>query len=55
MARLCLEGMKATYEYCDKHKIPYKKVSLHGLEDIYRAYWTKCVQRNVKDAVASYD
>lgn len=26
MARLCLEGMKATYAYCDEHNIPYKKV-----------------------------
>ena len=26
MARLCVEGMKRTYEYCDEHKIPYKKV-----------------------------
>lgn len=26
MAKLCVEGMKATYEYCDMHNIPYKKV-----------------------------
>jgi len=26
MAKLCVEGMKATYLYCDKHNIPYKKV-----------------------------
>merc|ERR1719220_2034475 len=26
MARLCVEGMKRTYEYCDEHNIPYKKV-----------------------------
>jgi len=26
MAKLCVEGMKATYEYCDSHNIPYKKV-----------------------------
>jgi len=26
MAKLCVEGMKATYEYCDHHNIPYKKV-----------------------------
>jgi len=26
MARLCVEGMHATYEYCDKYEIPYKKV-----------------------------
>lgn len=24
-ARLCVEGLKATYEYCDLHSIPYKK------------------------------
>ena len=26
MARLCVEGMARTYEYCDTHSIPYKKV-----------------------------
>ena len=26
MARLCVEGMKRTYEYCDQHGLPYKKV-----------------------------
>ena len=26
MARLCVEGMAATYQYCDRHHIPYKKV-----------------------------
>ncbi|KAG5873895.1 L-2-hydroxyglutarate dehydrogenase, partial [Gonioctena quinquepunctata] len=25
-AKLCLEGLHLTYEYCDKKKIPYKKV-----------------------------
>ena len=28
MAKLCVEGMKATYQYCDNHNIPYKKASL---------------------------
>jgi len=26
MAKLCVEGMKETYSYCDTHNIPYKKV-----------------------------
>jgi len=26
MAQLCVEGMAATYQYCDQHNIPYKKV-----------------------------
>ena len=26
MAKLCVEGMAKTYEYCDTHSIPYKKV-----------------------------
>ena len=26
MARLCVEGMTRTYQYCDQHGIPYKKV-----------------------------
>lgn len=25
-ARLCVEGLNATYKYCDEHSIPYKKV-----------------------------
>jgi len=25
-AKLCVEGMHATYKYCDENKIPYKKV-----------------------------
>ena len=28
MAKLCVEGMQATYSYCDQHNIPYKKVIL---------------------------
>jgi 2-hydroxyglutarate dehydrogenase len=24
-AKLCVEGMEATYKYCDEHSIPYKK------------------------------
>jgi len=26
MAKLCVEGMKETYRYCDEYQIPYKKV-----------------------------
>ena len=26
MARLCVEGMSRTYQYCEEHGIPYKKV-----------------------------
>ncbi len=25
-ARLCVQGLEATYKYCDEHNIPYKKV-----------------------------
>ena len=25
-AKLCVEGLEATYKYCDEHSIPYKKV-----------------------------
>lgn len=25
-AKLCVEGMKLTYEFCDKYNIPYRKV-----------------------------
>lgn len=24
-AKLCVQGLNATYKYCDEHKIPYKK------------------------------
>ena len=26
MAKLCVEGLKRTYDYCDEYDIPYKKV-----------------------------
>ena len=25
-AKLCVQGLKATYKYCDEHKLPYKKI-----------------------------
>lgn len=25
-ARLCVEGLNATYKYCDENSIPYKRV-----------------------------
>ncbi len=25
-AKLCVEGLEATYKYCDEYSIPYKKV-----------------------------
>lgn len=25
-AKLCVEGLKMLYEYCDKHNVPYKRV-----------------------------
>jgi 2-hydroxyglutarate dehydrogenase len=25
-AKLCVQGLKATYKYCDEHNLPYKKV-----------------------------
>lgn len=25
-AKLCVQGLQATYKYCDEHKIPYRKV-----------------------------
>jgi 2-hydroxyglutarate dehydrogenase len=25
-AKLCVQGLHATYKYCDEHNIPYKKV-----------------------------
>ena len=25
-AKLCVQGLKLMYKYCDEHKVPYKKV-----------------------------
>ena len=25
-AKLCVQGLKLMYKYCDQHKVPYKKV-----------------------------
>lgn len=25
-AKLCVQGLRLTYEFCDKHNVPYKKV-----------------------------
>ena len=38
-ARLCVEGMKATYSYCDTHNIPYKKVCSFGM--LYLSGWVR--------------
>ena len=46
MAKLCVEGLKATYKYCDKHDIPYKQcgklvvatsqIEIERLEQLYK-------------------
>ena len=50
MAKLCVEGMKATYSYCDQHNIPYKKVFILKVTEclsvcvtvakVLKNYWT---------------
>jgi len=53
MARLCVEGMKRTYDYCDKHGIPYKKVgklvvATNDLEEKRLLdLWDRATQNNV--------
>ena len=33
-ARLCVQGLKLMYKYCDEHKVPYKKVG-----KVHRSAW----------------
>lgn len=55
MARLCVEGMAATYTYCDHHDIPYKKVgklvvATNALEEErLLALWERASQNGVAD------
>lgn len=55
MARLCVEGMAATYTYCDRHDIPYKKVgklvvATNDLEEErLLALWERASQNGVAD------
>ncbi|XP_075225859.1 L-2-hydroxyglutarate dehydrogenase isoform X2 [Lycorma delicatula] len=54
-AKLCVEGLHKTYEYCDKHEIPYKKcgklivatteAEVQRLKDLYK----RAVENNVPD------
>ncbi|CAF0750971.1 unnamed protein product [Brachionus calyciflorus] len=54
-ARLCVEGLEATYKYCDEHSIPYKKVGklivatnneeLSRLDDLFE----RGLKNNVRD------
>merc|ERR1719203_1126228 len=53
MAKLCVEGMAATYKYCDKHNLPYKKVgklvvATNDLEEKRLLdLWDRATQNNV--------
>jgi len=55
MAKLCVEGMAATYKYCDKHNLPYKKVgklvvATNDLEEErLLALWERAKQNGVPD------
>jgi len=31
-AKLCVQGLRLMYKYCDEHKVPYKKVGKVGQE-----------------------
>jgi len=54
-AKLCVEGMQATYSYCDTHNIPYKKVgklvvATNDLEEKRLLdLWERAKQNNVPD------
>merc|ERR1719495_2906818 len=55
MAKLCVEGMAATYKYCDKYNLPYKKVgklvvATNDLEEErLLALWERANQNGVPD------
>jgi len=55
MAKLCVEGMAATYKYCDEHSLPYKKVgklvvATNDLEEErLLALWERAKQNGVPD------
>ena len=55
MAKLCVEGMAATYKYCDKYNLPYKKVgklvvATNDLEEErLLALWERASQNGVPD------
>ena len=37
-AKLCVQGLEATYKYCDEHGIPYKKVGKVLAKLLYSVY-----------------
>ncbi|XP_014669121.1 PREDICTED: L-2-hydroxyglutarate dehydrogenase, mitochondrial-like [Priapulus caudatus] len=54
-AKLCVEGMKLMYDYCDKHSIPYKKpgklivaVEPHEIPRL-DALWDRALQNGCQD------
>ncbi len=55
MAKLCVEGLKSTYSYCDKHGIPYEKcgklvVATNSLEvDRLKQLFQRAKQNQVPD------
>ena len=55
MAKLCVEGLKSTYKFCDRYEIPYKKcgklvvatnqIEVERLENL----WERAQQNQVPD------
>lgn len=52
-AKLCVEGLKLTYEFCDKHNIPYKKVGklIVATNETEVARLNDLYDRGIKNAV----
>jgi 2-hydroxyglutarate dehydrogenase len=54
-AKLCVEGMKLTYEFCDKNNIPYRKcgklIVATSAEEVKRleVLMSRALQNNVPD------
>lgn len=54
-AKLCVQGLKMTYEYCDEHKLPYKKcgkliVATNPKEvEILNGLYERGIQNNTPD------
>jgi len=44
-AKLCVQGLKLMYKYCDQHKVPYKKVGKVQTPSVFaiRGLITQCI------------
>lgn len=53
-AKLCVKGMEMTYNYCDKHNIPYKKCGKVGAVLSPKQEQINCSTSNHHEAYCAY-